>query len=805
MASIGLNMKFTASTGGLQQGVANAGKSLSQLSSIISQSSQVFQTFAGDNAAAAVAQQKLATDTAFLASALKTGQISAKQFEEEAAALATEANALASAFTQGATVTAQFRTEQEKQADEMARLQSLLDAGAISQETYSRAVLDVSGVTKSVAEAEAQRAKVLADGASVTQKYATEQERQAAEMARLQSLLDAGAISQETYSRAVYETSGAAKEEADALAATAKAQDRAAAIVRKSMTAEEQHAEQLEELNQLFSEGYLDATQYGKAQERLAQQFNKVEKEVEQTESTLKKMAGSLRALVAIEVGRILVDVFSSIGRTVSQAVSRIVAMTDATAKLAKQTGIAVEELQVFQLAAQMSGVDNLVEPIRKLGIEIGNAAQTGNIEKFERLGLNFQQLSALAPEDQFKTIASAISALPGPAERAAAAVAIFGEQGVKLLPLFESNLAAIEERMQRLGAVLSEEQTGAIEEMNDALTLVQAAFDGIIGQVTANLAPIVTAMAEDLLTFIESYGGLGEGTGGTALADSITEALFDGAEYLAGVFDYVVAQLSDWGVSFSGAVETMAAVFDIFGRAVAFIEAVFLAYRSFFLEYLALLSSALEQIIGFFSSSAAEFLNNFSEELRRNAAQDREGATNASQRAFGEGQRASAGPGMASGWVAEGRQRFENRNSPEAEAEREAKRAERAAQRQAAVDAANAAKEQKRIEDEQKRAAEEQKKIEERRLQDIGRLNEQYAEKSTEIEASRLDTLSRANQNALEASDIRSGGISQFLALATGREDPAVAEARAQRQELEKIAAEIRKLGGTVELVGAA
>jgi len=60
-------------------------------------------------------------------------------------------------------------------------------------------------------------------------------------------------------------------------------------------------------------------------------------------------------------------------------------------------------------------------------------------------------------------------------------------------------------------------------------------------------------------------------------------------------------------------------------------------------------------------------------------------------------------------------------------------------------------------------------------------------------------------NQKALEASDIRSGGIGQVIALATGREDPAVAAARQQAKSLENIEREIKKLGGTVEIVGAA
>jgi hypothetical protein len=92
-----------------------------------------------------------------------------------------------------------------------------------------------------------------------------------------------------------------------------------------------------------------------------------------------------------------------------------------------------------------------------------------------------------------------------------------------------------------------------------------------------------------------------------------------------------------------------------------------------------------------------------------------------------------------------------------------------------------------------------------EKSLEKIRQLNEQYAEKAEDIERDRLDKLGRANQQALQAADIRDSGISQVLALATGREDPAIEAARAQQRELENISREIRKLGGTVELVGAA
>jgi hypothetical protein len=84
--------------------------------------------------------------------------------------------------------------------------------------------------------------------------------------------------------------------------------------------------------------------------------------------------------------------------------------------------------------------------------------------------------------------------------------------------------------------------------------------------------------------------------------------------------------------------------------------------------------------------------------------------------------------------------------------------------------------------------------------------LNEQYAQRAAEIEAERLDALSQVSQQPVQATDVRtSEGASEFLRLATGREDPAISEYRKQLGELQKIAREIGKLGGVVDIVGAA
>jgi hypothetical protein len=209
------------------------------------------------------------------------------------------------------------------------------------------------------------------------------------------------------------------------------------------------------------------------------------------TKST-RQATSAMRGLVAIEVGKIVAGGFARATSAISRYVSDIRKTIDESAKLAQRTGIAVEALQGFQIAASRSGVNNLEGAVQRLTISIGDAGQGVKTAQdgLSRLGLSFEDLSRLAPEDQFRAVAREISKLPSQAEKAAAAADLFGRTGVELLPLFAANLSEIEERSAKLGMILSRDQTSAIEAMNDALADVSDTFRGIIGQVTANLAP---------------------------------------------------------------------------------------------------------------------------------------------------------------------------------------------------------------------------------------------------------------------------------------------------------------------------
>jgi hypothetical protein len=545
------------------------------------------------------------------------------------------------------------------------------------------------------------------------------------------------------------------------------------------------------------------SNQAASALDKMGKQAAKTAKDV----NTLKNIA--IGAVIA-KGAMMAANAFTSAASAVAGYVSEIRQSADATAKLAARLGMSVESLQALQLAAQMSGVGELTPVLQKMSITLGQAASGAKpaMEALQGIGLSIDDLAGMNPDEQFKAISAAIMAIPDPAARAAAAVRIFGEQGVSLLPLMAQNLDEVQARMERLGIVLSADQTEAIEGMNDALLMVQATFEGIIGQVVGNLAPVVTALAEEILSMVESFTSMA-GDGGTGIANAITDAMFDILEYLAGVFDRAIEGFNGFGVT----MQEVGAVFDFVGNVfTAVAESLRAAFNAFEMigNFLAITLGAFLEGLGSWVSSD---LQQFGEDLKRNAmeAADRNfeqmqdagsNAAGAAGRAVFGGVPAQQADGPASRAVRNARAR----NTPEAKAEREATRKQREAEQKAAKEAAAADQKAKRdlaaTEKKQKEDAERQTKADAAQA----KVDAQQQEIMT-FQYDRAMLLRSKSNEALQANDIRSGeGMSQFLALASGREDPAIAEYRKQTQKLEEMKAELRALQQEkVEILGGA
>ena len=190
-----------------------------------------------------------------------------------------------------------------------------------------------------------------------------------------------------------------------------------------------------------------------------------------------------------------------------------------AVADQATQTGLSVAFIQRLGYAAGQSGVgfETLMGGIKKLTILIGK----GDEKPFANLGISLAELKTLSPEKQFLKVAEAITKLPTAADRATAAVNIFGKAGIDMTGLFaggmESVVSLIAEA-ESLGIGISEKAAESIAAADDAMDKMKASFGALLDQITVGVAPAFTLIATKiadmippLTKFLDKFNGLAD------------------------------------------------------------------------------------------------------------------------------------------------------------------------------------------------------------------------------------------------------------------------------------------------------
>ncbi|MGE0155113.1 MAG: hypothetical protein AB7R90_21040 [Reyranellaceae bacterium] len=152
--------------------------------------------------------------------------------------------------------------------------------------------------------------------------------------------------------------------------------------------------------------------------------------------------------------------------------------------ELAEQLGVSTDKLQVYQYAALQVGVRNeeLETGLSQLTRRIGEARQGNDqmIEAFSRLGVKILDVNGRVrgTDAILADIADGLAGMADPADRAAAAVELFGKSGQRLLPLLSQGsaaLAAYDAAARRAGSVWSESEIAAADKFSDELVRLEA------------------------------------------------------------------------------------------------------------------------------------------------------------------------------------------------------------------------------------------------------------------------------------------------------------------------------------------
>jgi hypothetical protein len=150
----------------------------------------------------------------------------------------------------------------------------------------------------------------------------------------------------------------------------------------------------------------------------------------------------------------------------------------DKLVEMSQRTGLSTTALQELGYAAKVSGAEltDLETSIKRMQVSINNGSKA-----FGELGIKLDDLRRMSPDQQLKTILTALSQIPDAGERSALAIEIFGRSGTNLLPMAD-NFQQLIDKAHALGLVLSEDtiqKTGDLKDMFDTLGMqFQALLD---------------------------------------------------------------------------------------------------------------------------------------------------------------------------------------------------------------------------------------------------------------------------------------------------------------------------------------
>ena len=193
--------------------------------------------------------------------------------------------------------------------------------------------------------------------------------------------------------------------------------------------------------------------------------------------------------------------------------IKRSMDATDELAKTARAIGLSVTELQRFQYAAELGGVEStaLNKAMQKLAINISDVAGgTGEAkDAFERYGIVAKNADGTTKSvsDVMGQAATALETMTNKTDRASFVYDLFGARGAKVINMLEGGKAAMEAmkaEADRLGLVMSGALIKGVEDANDAILRLTSYLGNVFNRVVASLAPIITEATDALRNFVE-------------------------------------------------------------------------------------------------------------------------------------------------------------------------------------------------------------------------------------------------------------------------------------------------------------
>ncbi len=169
----------------------------------------------------------------------------------------------------------------------------------------------------------------------------------------------------------------------------------------------------------------------------------------------------------------------------------------DAIDKGAQKLGFSREAYQEWGYVLQQNGgnIDTFGSAIKRMNTQVEKGSDV-----FEELGLSVEELQNMTPEQAFEAITTAMQGMPEGADKARAAVEIFGQKGQELLPTLNQTAEAtdaLKNRAHELGLVMSDEEVTAATAYGDAMSDLHKTLDMTVMKIGLAVIPTLKTWAE--------------------------------------------------------------------------------------------------------------------------------------------------------------------------------------------------------------------------------------------------------------------------------------------------------------------
>jgi len=229
------------------------------------------------------------------------------------------------------------------------------------------------------------------------------------------------------------------------------------------------------------------------AQDKSKKGFNSVNKNINSTQQSMKKLAGAFAGVFAV--------------RQIVQFGNQALQVADDIGKLADSVNVSTTFLQQYQFAAEQSGIstEGFTKALRFFAKGVGEATMGTGLAKraFEEMGISLEDASGETKktEDLFKEFFHTLESIQDPLQRSGLLAQVFGSRvGIQMANLIKSGAMAMDDLAESATGIIDEETIRNAEAFNDTMNRLKR-------QVLVPLQSAFVNTSKAILDFAEAMG----------------------------------------------------------------------------------------------------------------------------------------------------------------------------------------------------------------------------------------------------------------------------------------------------------